>query len=369
MSTLVTVAFVLLFVYTAVLCWLSWGFFRSGFRLPTSLPASVPVSIIVCARNEEVHIGPCIRSIVSQQYPSDLVELIIVNDASTDRTLAIAESELQHAKCAYRIINNPVKKGKKQSITSALKLALHPLIVLRDADTYTKSSKWLKRICDMNQATGADLIIGPVEVVHRGGLLSALQVLEVAVLNLMSCGSARYGVPFLSSAANLSFTKNIYDRVGGYARHAHIDSGDDIFFLEDVKKVSNNGIVYLKSVDAIVYTYPEHGLRATLVQRIRWASKIRQNRNPMNFLIAFLVALVNLSFIGAIALLFSPQMNFAAAFIALKLFCDMVVLSVALSFTRERTLIWYGFPLTILYPLYMLPVTIGAFFLKPAWKE
>jgi hypothetical protein len=89
----------------------------------------------------------------------------------------------------------------------------------------------------------------------------------------------------------------------------------------------------------------------------------------MNFGIALLVALVNLAFLAAIGCLFSPYRQYAAGFIAFKLFCDMMVLTIALSFTRQRELLWYGIPLTVLYPLYMVPVTIGAFFAKPAWKE
>jgi glycosyltransferase involved in cell wall biosynthesis len=42
--------------------------------------------VIVAARNEERHIETLLGSLVKQDYPDGLLEIIIVNDNSTDRT-------------------------------------------------------------------------------------------------------------------------------------------------------------------------------------------------------------------------------------------------------------------------------------------
>src|ERR1700758_591454 len=57
-----------------------------------SLPkASVPeVSIIIPARNEEANLGPCLESLTAQTGVA--FEIIVVDDASTDRTREIADS-------------------------------------------------------------------------------------------------------------------------------------------------------------------------------------------------------------------------------------------------------------------------------------
>jgi poly-beta-1,6-N-acetyl-D-glucosamine synthase len=241
--------------------------------------------------------------------------------------------------------------------------------VLRDADTFTKSSLWLKTLCDMNQASGADLIIGPVDVAPVKGLLGSLQAMEMMVLNLLSCGSARHGLPFLSSGANLSFTKGIFNKVGGYARHAHLESGDDIFFLEDVKKVSNNGIAYLKSKAAIVYTYPETTLPALFSQRVRWASKLRQNRNVLNFVIATLVFLVNLTFLVALLALPTGVRIFALLYMVVKYLVDLSILGVARTFAGSSRTLLYSLPLAFIYPIYTLAIAAGVMFTKPVWKK
>src|SRR5258705_12066529 len=54
------------------------------------VPANPEISIIVPARNEEVCLGDCLRSLIAQTGVG--FEIIVVDDGSTDRTRAIAES-------------------------------------------------------------------------------------------------------------------------------------------------------------------------------------------------------------------------------------------------------------------------------------
>src|SRR5262245_36970000 len=53
---------------------------------------STHCSVIISARNEELHIGNLLSDLLSQTYPSSLFEIIVVNDFSDDRTAEIAQS-------------------------------------------------------------------------------------------------------------------------------------------------------------------------------------------------------------------------------------------------------------------------------------
>lgn len=56
----------------------------------TSLAADIPlISVIVPAHNEEATIRECLESVLAQDYPR--LEVILVDDRSTDNTLAVAE--------------------------------------------------------------------------------------------------------------------------------------------------------------------------------------------------------------------------------------------------------------------------------------
>ncbi len=73
--------------------------------MDSTIPAnSVPkVSVIIPARNEEANLERCLRSLVVQKGVS--FEILVVNDASTDRTRAIAESFTRVRQCPFIALN------------------------------------------------------------------------------------------------------------------------------------------------------------------------------------------------------------------------------------------------------------------------
>lgn len=49
------------------------------------------VSVVVTTKNEEKNIGRCLESITKQTYPKEKIEIIVVDNNSTDRTKEIVE--------------------------------------------------------------------------------------------------------------------------------------------------------------------------------------------------------------------------------------------------------------------------------------
>jgi len=90
------------------------------------------VSLVVAVRNQEKYIGRCIRSILNQTYPRADYEVIVVNDASTDRTryaLELFENEI-------RLINNTERKGLPGSLNLGIRSARGRFVVRIDGDDY-----------------------------------------------------------------------------------------------------------------------------------------------------------------------------------------------------------------------------------------
>ncbi|NVJ91191.1 MAG: glycosyltransferase family 2 protein [Methylocystaceae bacterium] len=90
------------------------------------------ISVIIPAFNEEKHIGRSIRSILKQNIIGERFEVIVVNDASTDRT----DYALNIFKDEIRIINNDENLGLPGSLNKAIKTARGKYIVRVDADDY-----------------------------------------------------------------------------------------------------------------------------------------------------------------------------------------------------------------------------------------
>lgn len=78
---------------------------QSAQNSPGSLPAFPRISVIIPCRNEEKAIGEVIRLVQAQKPAGSEVEIIVVDDGSTDRTAAIAEA------AGAKVLNIPASEG------------------------------------------------------------------------------------------------------------------------------------------------------------------------------------------------------------------------------------------------------------------
>lgn len=370
MTIVFCIFFIFLGIYSYFLMYYASGFIKTETYYPVKTTNDEALTIIICARNEEKTIVACLNSLIKQDYEATKLNLILINDASIDNTAKYAEIVLKKSEINYKIISNTRQKGKKQSITNAMQFATTKLVVLRDADTYTTSSIWLKSISDFFCDTHADLIIAPVMLSDNNGLLWALQAIENNTLAVLASGSAYYKKAFLCNGANLIFTKQLFEKTNGYTNHINIASGDDVLFLEDVKKIKGAKINYLKSESALVYTYPAFTLKELINQKVRWASKYKHNSNKLNGLLAILSFFVNAFWLFSLLYSFLvPQTSqLGIIYMVIKLLIDSLLLFLASQFLKNKALLWYVIPVGFIYPLYACVIAIASFFIKPKWK-
>jgi len=95
------------------------------------------VSIVVAARNEENYIEECIYSLLDQTYPMEKLEIIFINDRSTDRTHHILHTNLsnnKHIKIITVTENNSKLSGKQNAIHQGIINSIGSIIIMTDAD-------------------------------------------------------------------------------------------------------------------------------------------------------------------------------------------------------------------------------------------
>ena len=118
------------------------------------------ISVIITAHNEERFIGRCLRSIINQTLWTLDYEVIVVNDASTDKT----GYALELFGDAVTVINNETNLGLPASINRGIKSASGHYIVRLDADDYVNVNylKFLSFFLDSNEeydAVACDYIL------------------------------------------------------------------------------------------------------------------------------------------------------------------------------------------------------------------
>ncbi len=57
--------------------------------LPPSEPDAPHITVIVPARDEEANIGPCLESLLAQDYPASRLKVLVIDDHSSDATAAV----------------------------------------------------------------------------------------------------------------------------------------------------------------------------------------------------------------------------------------------------------------------------------------
>jgi cellulose synthase/poly-beta-1,6-N-acetylglucosamine synthase-like glycosyltransferase len=93
------------------------------------------ISVIIPTFNEEEYIVRKLDNLLEQNYPFGLIEVLIVDDGSKDKTLDIAKEWMKkHPGLNVKLLISETRKGKMKSIFDALKYVSSEVIVITDAD-------------------------------------------------------------------------------------------------------------------------------------------------------------------------------------------------------------------------------------------
>jgi len=96
------------------------------------------VSILIPARNEEAVVGRLLQRITEFTYPKDKIEVLVIDDASTDSTGRIAE-EFSKAYNYIKVVHRGLSVGgigKSSALNDGLKHAIGEILICLDADYY-----------------------------------------------------------------------------------------------------------------------------------------------------------------------------------------------------------------------------------------
>ena len=121
------------------------------------------VSVIVPARNEEASLGACLESLVGQEGVD--FEVIVVDDASSDRTRAIAESFSDVSVVEARTLASGWS-GKSNAMFSGAQQARGKWLLFTDADTVHKPGSLAGGVREAESFSAALLSYSPEQEIH-----------------------------------------------------------------------------------------------------------------------------------------------------------------------------------------------------------
>ena len=351
---------VLLSVYCLLIVWYRQWFLRLPlFRIePNAVPAT-RFSIIIPARDEEENIQSRLRTVLQQQYPAELFEVIVINDHSTDQTensIRLLQREYAHLhliNLTDHLQGAQINAYKKKAIELAIAQSTGTWIVTTDADCEV-TEHWLSAmdayICEKRPV----FIAAPVMFTNDHSFLSVFQLLDFISLQGITAAAVSAGYHTMCNGANIAYRKDVFDEVGGFSGIDRIASGDDMLLMYKIKQKYPGRLGYLFCKEAIVTTAPMPNWKSFFNQRIRWASKADSYQDKTIFWILALVYAVNLLLL--VLLLISPFRENGFSNWLLLAGCKTLVelslmIPVARFYRQSRALIWFPLmqPVHIIY--------------------
>ena len=296
---------IILFIGYSVLIVYYWFAWRS---IPEYIAAeaepTIGLSVVMPARNEEKNIISCLESVCTQQYPYESLQIVAIDDNSTDRTWDL----VQHFHCDEKLITSKrlaevedpgFSAHKKRAIDAGIAVSHNDVIVTTDADCKHPVT-WLKTIASLYEKKRPVFIVAPVAFENNSSVLQIFQALDFLVLQGITGSSVHKNIHSMCNGANLAYEKRAFNAVGGFSGINSIASGDDMLLMHKISRRYPGRVHYLKSKQAIVTSSPMQTWKEFLAQRIRWSSKARFYNDKKIFWVLLLVYLFNLSFLALV---------------------------------------------------------------------
>ena len=345
------------------------GWLRTKRYLPDLKQAVTRVTILIPCRNEAENIAELNALLNIQEYPGELLEIIWIDDHSTDGTDSILDGLIKNQNNRFLVSLVGSGSGKKAALKAGMELATGELILLTDADS-RPGPRWVQTMAGFFENTGSDLVLGPVVLGPALTWFDQIQKLEYLSLVASSVGAAGLGRPIMAQGPNIGVRAADYRKIVEDLNN-RFASGDDVFLLQAMKKIPEKKIGYVLNPDAIVRSKPAKSLSGFLRQRQRWGSKAKGYTDPFLLLTTIVVFIANLEILAALAGALIGSRSFYPVLILLgiKTLADISLLIKAMNFFRCRNLLIWLFPVQMLYPFYIMVAGVLSQIVPAHWKK
>jgi chlorobactene glucosyltransferase len=184
------------------------------------------VSLVIPARNEARNIRRCVESALASTYPR--LEVIVVDDHSTDGTGAIVETMMAHDSRLRVMTPEPLPAdwfGKQWACAAGAKAARGELLAFLDADTW-QSPDLVTRVVNAMTARGSDLL-SVAGMQELGSFWERLVQPQIFTIMLQRFGGtelvnrSRFASQKIANGQCLWIRRSAYDALGGHGAVRH----------------------------------------------------------------------------------------------------------------------------------------------------
>jgi len=321
------------------------------------------ISIIIALKNEEEKIETLLASLNELNYPTELFEVIIVDDNSKDGTYETISEKIKGLDNFYLYKQQSENKsGKRNALELGISKSVHPYILITDADCEPQQD-WLKAY-SIKFADGFDFLFGIAPFFRDKFLVNRISCFENLRNSMLTFFAANIGLPYSAAARNFGFKKSSFEKVGGYSKTTDTLSGDDDLLLREAVK-NNLKIGTVTEKGSFVFSETKETFKEYLLQRAR------HTQTSFHYLFRQQLML-GVWHVFNLLLLFSPILFFIDIYFLLLLPVKLIVDLVVVLFSQSKFGYKFSFAealyLQIFYEIFLIIHFFNAKFGRIEWK-
>ncbi|SIO25867.1 glycosyltransferase [Paraburkholderia phenazinium] len=208
-----------------------------------SLPDPLPVASILIPTRDGWHLlGPCLESLRTTDWPAERLEVIVVDNGSTERETLDGMSRAER-EGRIRVLRDPRPFNYARLNNDAARASRGDVLVLLNNDTEIIDPAWLRKLVAHAMqpgigAVGPKLLYGDRTVQHAGVILGIQGVAAHAHLSLSANAGGYQGLANLThevsavTGACLAVSRAAFEEVGGLREELRVAFNDVVFCLD-----------------------------------------------------------------------------------------------------------------------------------------
>ncbi|PIS29497.1 MAG: hypothetical protein COT43_03655 [Candidatus Marinimicrobia bacterium CG08_land_8_20_14_0_20_45_22] len=266
------ITIILAFLYLMIMFVIALGLIF--IRMEHRVSYTPTVSVIICARNEERVISRLLESLTKPNYPEEKLEILLVDDDSSDGTHNIMNS-FAAARPNWRVLHHDkaheTLKGKKGAITMGVRESRNEIIMVTDADCVVPPD-WIRTTVSFFRSN-VGMVLGNSPVEKRAGFMNIYERFDTLCKAAAAAASTFYNKPTHANGRNLAYRKQVFEDVEGYYQSIDTDTGDDMFLMQEIRTKTRWRFAYNNDPAGYVKTEPMQFGRKYIHQQLRRNSK------------------------------------------------------------------------------------------------
>jgi cellulose synthase/poly-beta-1,6-N-acetylglucosamine synthase-like glycosyltransferase len=223
------------------------------------------VSVIIPAYNAEATIRDCVLSVASLDYPKDRLEIMVVNDGSTDNTAAIVSDLIRSCKGADIKLMSQENLGKGAAMNNAIRACSGEFFACLDSDSFVEPETLQRMLHVFEQHDGRLAIVTPAMKVFRPkSFIQKFQRLEYIITLFSNRLLSHFDALYVAPGPFSLYRKSTVVELGGFDEH-NLTEDQEIGY-----RMQKHNYQLKHCFDAYVYTTAPKSIGQLYRQRSRW---------------------------------------------------------------------------------------------------